>query len=89
MSADASDQLLDGLVVGGGDTGVGEDLGAQLWLGNTKQELLLLGGLGGGQVGNKEVLEGLRDLVLRDELDIFQCFFCSLEGLEGSKLNHL
>jgi hypothetical protein len=56
VGTDTSDQLFNGLVVGGGNAGVGENLGAQLGFGDTEQELLLFGALGSWEVGNKEVL---------------------------------
>ena len=60
-----------------------------LWVGDTQEELLLLGGLGGRQVGGQKLFESVRNSVGSDILNVFKSLLSSGKWLIGGELYHL
>jgi hypothetical protein len=60
-----------------------------LWVGDTQEELLLLGGLGGRQVGGQKLFESVRNSVGSDILNVFKSLLSSGKWLIGGELDHL
>ena len=60
-----------------------------LWVGDTQEELLLLGRLGGGQVGGQKLFESVRNSIGSNILNVSESLLSSGEWLIGSELDHL
>ena len=62
---------------------------AHLGVNDAKQELLLLGALGGGEVSGQEAFERVCHLVVSDGSDVLESLLGGGEGLVGCQLDHL
>jgi len=89
VSLDSSLELSDGLVEGSGDASFLEDLLTHFWIDDSEQELLLLGTLGGWEVGGQKVFERVCHFVASDGSDVLEGFLGSGEWLIGSQFDHL
>jgi len=89
VSLDSSQELRYGLVIGGGDTCLLENLLAHFWVGDAKQVLLFLRALSGWKVSGQEVFERVCNLTSSDGSDIFKSLFGGSEWLIGCELDHL
>jgi hypothetical protein len=89
VSADASEELNDSLVVAGSDAGLGEDSLAEMGVADTEGELLLLGSFGSRQMSGEEALQSGGHLVRCYALDVFKSLFGGLERLVGRNSHHL
>lgn len=89
VAADAAQHLHNCLVVAGRDARLLENGLAHVRVADAQGKLLLLGGLGGGQMRRKESLEGGGNLVLGEGLDVLESFLGSFEWLVGLDGDHL
>jgi len=89
VSSNSSHEFNDGVVVRSSDASGFEDLFTESGVGDTKLELLFLGGLSGGQVLGQKVLEGVGNLAVHVGHDVLEGLLGSAEGLVSSQADHL